>query len=292
MNNEAEVTLPLIQIIQQTKTRLSDVGIEASAQEARMLVSHAFGLNSTELISRNSDLFSQEQNEALQALVSRRIAGEPVGRIIGRKEFFGYSFRLSKETLEPRSDTELLVEEILKDVEDNPLGYLKILDIGTGTGAIAISLLDNIEYASAIASDISAGALAIAKQNANDNGVEKRLVLVNTSWCDGIGGPFDIIVSNPPYIRTEVLASLAVEVQNHDPMTALDGGEDGLSAYREILTQAYSKLTVTGRLYLEIGFDQHKSVCNLAEKLGWNFVRLAKDYSGNDRVLVFDRSSG
>ncbi len=271
--------------------QLNSAGIIDHARQARMLACHAFDVDTLEVITQPSRPISNQQSEKFKHYCQRRIAGEPIGRIVGKKEFYGLSFNLSKDTLEPRSDTECLVDAILADLKDTDTAPntapKNILDIGTGTGAIIISLLCNLPDTIGVESDISAEALQTAANNAIINGVDERVLFVQTNWCEAIEQKFDVIVSNPPYIRTDTIATLSREVKDHDPRVALDGGSDGLDAYREIFTQCLSNIGIGGRLYLEICHDQAGMVCALANQSGWKFDRLIKDLGANDRVLVF-----
>ena len=274
-------------VLRRTADELRHCGIAEFSQEARLLVAHVLGFSSADLISQSSKLIENELLVSLDALIARRKNGEPVFRIIGKREFYGLDFEISKDVLEPRPDTETLVDQVLEDFSSNACDDLRILDIGTGSGAIIISLLRNLPKAKGLASDISSLALGVAKKNAKLNGVEKRVAFVQANWCEGIAGRFDIIVSNPPYIGSEVIETLAGEVKNHDPRVALDGGADGLDAYRHILAQTPLIMNKSGKLYLEIGYDQVESVVVLAKKYAWRHLQTIKDMGGHERVVVF-----
>ncbi len=272
-----------------TKNALKSNGIENCSFEARELVCHAFAIDSVALICDSRTKADLAACQKLDKLISRRIAREPLARIIGRAEFFGNLFTLSKDTLEPRSDTQTLIESILADFNSKQDASLKILDLGTGSGAIAISLARLFNHAKITATDINAGALEVAQFNGVENGVDERIEFLQSDWCGNVEGEFDLIVSNPPYICSSIIPTLAIEVRDHDPVVALDGGGDGLGAYRRILREAGSKLRDNGRLYLEIGYDQGRGVKVLATELGWKFIRLDKDLGGRNRVVVFER---
>lgn len=289
MNNaEGIAELTLSQAILFVRGKLGDAGIVEHKLESRMLACHAFELSAVELITNSANPVDRAQYQLLHSFVARRLQGEPVGRITGRTEFYGNSFQVSKATLDPRSDTETLVDVVLDEVRGRSNEALRILDIGTGSGAIIISLLCHLPNAQGIASDICPDALEIAKINAQAQSVGKRVSFVETRWCQGIEGCFDVIVSNPPYIMSETIATLAKEVKDHDPVIALDGGADGLNAYRNILSQCANKLRIRGILVLEIGFDQKDTVCELASTVGWELMRVEKDIGGNERVLVLE----
>ena len=275
--------------LRDTTRSLEKSGIQQSSQEARMLLCHLLNFSSVDLISQSAKLLEAHEQDNLDKMVSRRLAGVPINRIIGSKEIYGLEFKLSKDVLEPRSDTESLIDVVLADHQSRGSENLKILDIGTGSGAIIISLLHHLPKAHGVATDVSANAIDAAKANAVFNKVDKQLSLVQTSWCEGIAGKFDVIVSNPPYIQSEIIATLSTEVKDHDPALALDGGSDGLVAYRQLLDKTSLILENNGKLYLEIGYDQAESVSALAKARGWQHLSTVKDLGGNDRVLIFER---
>ena len=204
--------------------------------------------------------------------MTRRLGGEPVHRIIGRRGFYGLEFELSKETLEPRPDTECLVGLVLKHIKGREGEALSLLDLGTGTGIIAISLLANLPNARAVATDISGGALGMCRRNAVANGVLPRLTCVQSNWFEAVEGRFDLIVSNPPYIPTEIISGLSREVREFDPARALDGGADGLDAYRALADGAGAHLAEEGIIALEIGHDQRVPVSRIFEEAGFELL--------------------
>lgn len=277
--------MTLAEVLQTRGAILRNGGIEGS--DIRRLAAHAFGLNSVEMISQSLMAISSEKLALLDGLVARRMVHEPIGRIVGIKEFYGLSFHLSAETLEPRADTECLVNAVVDDWQAKSGQLNNVLDLGTGTGAILIALLTQFPEWRGVGADVSAGAVETAQRNAQDNNVSDRARFMRTNWCAGIEGKFEVIVSNPPYINSDVIPTLSTEVKEHDPALALDGGLDGLDAYRQILDGCRPLLAEVGRLYLEIGYDQGDSVKQLAVALGWKFERKLKDYGENDRVLMF-----
>lgn len=282
--------LTLSQAMLMAGRQLGDAGILENKKESRLLASHAFGLCAVELIANASDIVDPCQYEILQTYVARRLEREPVARIIGSTEFYGNTFLVSEATLDPRSDTETLVDVVLDEIRGHRTDALRILDIGTGSGVIVISLLHKLPHAIGVASDICPQALKTARINAQ--ALSERVSFVETRWCQGINDKFDVIVSNPPYIKSGVIETLACEVKEHDPVIALDGGADGLDAYRCILNQCSGKLSDGGKLFLEIGFDQMDGVCALADENGWKFLRMERDIGGNERVLVFEAMVG
>jgi release factor glutamine methyltransferase len=221
----------------------------------------------------------------LQEMGARRLRGEPVVRILGEKEFYGLAFSLSDATLVPRPETEMLVVRGLQVLEGRH--HKTILDLGTGTGCIAISLLTESPSAHAVAVDLSPEALVTAQHNADRHGVEKRLSLRKGEWFTPLtaGETFDLVVSNPPYINSAEIDGLATEVKDHDPRLALDGGADGLDAYRAILGGVGPWLKRDGVVLCEIGASQGFAVTSLFFKAGLRDVAVHKDLAGLDRVV-------
>ncbi len=273
-------------LLSEVRTMFTQAGIVDVSSDARTLVAGVIGLNGTELITRDRDIVSSDNVERVLAAARRRLNGEPVHRILGQREFYGMTFALSPETLEPRPDTEVLVDTLLELLQGRQ-GPLRILDMGTGTGIICISLLANLPNSTGIALDISADAVATARRNAAENGVGERLDVRLSNWFDNVTGRFDVIVSNPPYIASAHIADLDREVREFDPTAALDGGADGLAAYRAIARSAGQFLAPEGIVGLEIGWDQRLSVTRLFEENGFRLLAEARDYGGQDRVLVF-----
>lgn len=271
----------------------TEAGLDDPATDARVLVAGLFGLSFTELATRARETADPMLLGQLHQAVERRLRHEPVHRILGEREFYGLPMSLSPATLEPRSDTEILVDRMLPYLRRlaSVHGAIDILDMGTGTGAICLALLQECPQASGIATDISAEALETATSNARRNGLAERFQIRQGSWFEPVSGRFHIIVSNPPYIRSEVVSELSPDVRLFDPAAALDGGQDGLDAYRAIADGAGGFLQPDGVIGLEIGFDQRVAVTNIFEKTGFTLVEAAKDYGGNDRVLVFANRS-
>jgi len=255
-----------------------------------MLVEHFTGTNRTDAVSNPETPVSAQAEEAISAAIARRISGEPVHRILGFREFYGLRLFLSPETLEPRPDTETLVDAVLPFLRQRAAreGACRILDLGTGTGAIALALLSEVPETAAVGVDISADALATAARNALENGLSGRFEPVRSDWFEKISGRFHVIVANPPYISTEELGTLQGEVRNYDPARALDGGADGLDAYRTIAAQANAYLEPAGRVAVEIGHTQNEAVSRLFELAGFRILEARKDLAGHDRVLVFE----
>jgi release factor glutamine methyltransferase len=266
-------------------------GVEDPMAEARILVGGITGLSRTDFISRGEDHVPLDQEAALHAAAGRRVRGEPVYRILGRREFYGLELGLSTDTLEPRPDTEVLVDLVLDLVDNRRREPLEILDLGTGTGAICLALLSQLPEARGTATDLAPGALAQAGANAQANGLGGRFRTVESRWFDKITDGYDVIVSNPPYIRSNVISTLDREVRDHDPLLALDGGKDGLDAYRDIAAGAAAFLNVDGIVAVETGYDQQPAVREIFQAAGFIEIAAVKDLAGNDRAQAFRAKS-
>lgn len=273
--------------------RLSAGGVGEAAGDARFLLLGLLGLETRDLLLDGDRCLAAAESAALDAALERRLGGEPVARILGTWEFWGLPFRLGPDTLVPRPDTEILVEAALAAVTDRT-APLRCLDLGTGSGCILTALLSELPRALGIGVDRSAAALTVARGNAFTNGVGGRAGFLAGDWCDAIGGRFDLVVSNPPYIRHGVIPTLDRAVRDHDPVAALDGGADGLDAYRRILdgVHAGGLLARGGTLALEIGYDQAEAVRQLARAAGFADRGLRRDLAGHDRVLSFGGPDG
>lgn len=268
-------------------------GLGDALGDARFLLLGILGLEARDLLLAGDRLLNDIEAAAFDAALARRQSGEPVARILGVWEFWGLPIRLGPETLVPRPDTETLVEAALAAVEDRNAA-LRCVDLGTGSGCILAALLSELPRAFGIGLDRSVTALGTARHNIVANGYGGRSAFVVSDWCDAIEGRFDLVVSNPPYIARDVIPTLAREVHAYDPLAALDGGTDGLDAYRRILdgVRGRSLLTPSGTLAVEIGYDQAEAVRKLAITAGFEDRRLVHDLAGNDRVLCFGLPKG
>lgn len=269
--------------------RLRQAGVDDAGLDARLLVEHLTATTRTDAIARPQQPVAPEAVAEVEQALSRRISGEPVHRILGFREFYGLPLSLSRETLEPRPDTETLVEAALPLVEGAAAraGKCRVLDLGTGTGAVALALLSRVDAATACGVDISDDALATAARNAAQLGLAARFTPVKSDWYSEISGRFDVIVSNPPYIRSNDIDGLQAEVRDFDPRRALDGGPDGLDAYRIIADGAKAHLEPQGRVAVEIGETQKAEVGQIFRHAGLIATEARTDLGGKDRVLVF-----
>ena len=285
--------LPTLAILlADARKRLTAAGVDTAAIDARLLVEAATGVSRLDLLAATDRTVTADAAARLEGWVGRRAAGEPVGRILGVASFYGLDFALGPDTLEPRPDTETLVEVALAAVRSgriagaSPDGTgLRLLDLGTGTGAIAVALLAKMPGASGIATDLSPGALDIARKNAVRNGVGGRLDFALGDFFAPVVGSFGLIVSNPPYIASDVISGLDREVRLHDPRLALDGGPDGLDAYRAILAGIGDHLAAGGLLAVEIGWDQGDAVAALFRTAGLMEIEVHRDLGGRERVV-------
>jgi len=263
--------------------------IDSAELDARILVGAVLGLDLTGMIAAASRLVTAAEAAGLEDFVQRRLAGEPVARIVGFKEFWGLPLQLSAATLVPRPDTETVVELALEMLRAAPNSdrALRIADIGTGSGAILLALLSELPEACGLGTDISAAALRTASSNAARLGFADRAGFVACDYAAALSGGFDLMVSNPPYIRSAEITDLAREVRDHDPGRALDGGADGLDAYRALIPQAARLMAPGGALILEAGHGQSGDIQELMAAAGLMLERPAKaDLAGVQRAVA------
>ena len=260
--------------------RLEAAGIEEAASDAWILFSWMKQADRTWYFLHMADVAEESEAQQYFSLIDRRCGREPVQYITGEQVFMGLPFSVNPSVLIPRLDTEILVEECLKRLKPDA----KILDMCTGSGCILISLMYYGKCAQGTGADISAEALETAKTNAERNGIQTDLI--HTNLFEHISGTYDMIVSNPPYIASEVIKTLSPEVREHEPMLALDGASDGLCFYREIVDQSGRFLNKNGWLCFEIGYDQGDAVSAMMEERGFEEIKVIKDLAGLDRVVV------
>jgi release factor glutamine methyltransferase len=279
-----------VEVARRTLTaRLNDGATDSAELDSRILVGAALGLDLTGVISAANRVLTSNESTRLEDLARRRLAGEPIARILGLKEFWGLPLRLSAKTLVPRPDTETVVElalEMLRAVPDSDRA-LRIADLGTGSGAILLALLSELPNACGFGTDISEAALCTASDNAVRLGLASRATFVACDYAAVLSGPFDLIVSNPPYIRSADIAGLATEVRDHDPLAALDGGTDGLDGYRRLIPQASRLLAPRGVLVVEAGDGQASAIGELMTAAGLTQQQPAKaDLAGVLRAVA------
>ncbi len=264
--------------------RFAESGLDTPDLDTRILMRHFLNLTDADLITGQGTP-DPAQIKTLETAVQRRLAGEPVSRILGSREFWGMNFRITPDTLDPRPDTERLVEMAVESMRAYPPG--RILDLGTGSGCILLALLKEFPRATGVGVDINPGAVDVSRENMENNGLSGRATFLVSNWTDSLtdSGPFDLIVSNPPYIPESDIKSLSREVRNHDPILALVGGVDGLDAYKIIITEIKKFLSPQGICLFEIGQNQDAEVQRLVEESGLVVRRIGADLSGILRVL-------
>lgn len=260
-------------------------GVPLAVDDALELILAATGFDKTALMLRGTEALSPDVFETLQDTMARRLSGEPVDHILGWREFFGRRFKISKAVLSPRADTETLIRGALSRLPKNQ--SLDLIDLGTGSGAIGLTLLAELEHVTLLATDLSKAALKIAKSNAEALDVANRVTFSSGAWWDAVpkNKRFDMILSNPPYITNAAMEDLEPEVKDYDPDLALRGGEDGLDPYREIVEGAQSHLKTDGWIGFEIGFDQGEGLKSILSPKHWSDVTIDRDLGGYDRVV-------
>ncbi|THD73473.1 peptide chain release factor N(5)-glutamine methyltransferase [Thalassobius vesicularis] len=259
--------------------RLAEAGIDAG--DARHLLAFALGVSRDRLVLMGGDAMPSEAAARFDEALTRRIAHEPVSKIVGTRAFWGREFRVTPDVLDPRPETETLIAEALAGPAPT-----RFLDLGTGSGCIALTLLAEWPQARGVACDLSAAALNVAAENARSLGVEGQVDLRRSDWFGAVDGVFDLIVSNPPYITAQEMTELSPEVLGHDPHMALTPGGDGLEPYRVIARDGAAYLAPEGRVLVEIGWKQGPDVAALFAQNGWREIRVLPDLDGRDRVVA------
>lgn len=263
--------------------RMADASIPDPGRDARRLLAHIMGIPSDRLTLHVTDELSAQQIADFKLAIAQRLAGRPVSQITGKRAFWGRDFVVTDAVLDPRPETECLVDEALKTP------FARVLDLGTGSGAIVLSLLAERPRAKGVGVDISPEALAVARENAQTLSVADRVTLSVSNWFTDVDGRFDLIVSNPPYISDAEYASLDPGVRDFEPACALSPGGDGLAAYRAIVADASRYLEPGGRLLFEIGPTQAEAVSGFLERAGFMQIRILPDLDGRDRIVAATR---
>jgi release factor glutamine methyltransferase len=268
--------------------RLRKVGIKTPLLDSRLLLQEVLKINYEELLTSAKRPLTHEEVALYEDYLARRIKREPVSLILGKKEFWSMEFKTTADTLDPRPETETLIENVLENYGDKNREH-KFLDLGTGTGAIIISLLKEYPNSIGMAVDIFDEALAVAKENAKKHGVEDRVTFVKSNWFEKVKGTFDIIVSNPPYVTTKAIDFLPAEVRLYDPKLALDGGEDGLDEYRTMLADIGKHIDDNGKIFFEIGKWQEGRINDIIKSSGFIVHTTKKDLAQVPRVVCFSK---
>ena len=266
--------------------RFNSSNIESSNLDAKIILKEALNVQDEELII-DSDIFLKScEKKLLCEMVSRREKGEPISRILGLREFFSLDFKINNFVLDPRPETEHLVEESIKKINEN--NYTNILELGIGSGCVIISILKSCKLIYGMGVDISLEAIKTARENARINNVN-NLDLIVSDWGASIDKKFDLIISNPPYLRSDQIDNLPKEVKSFDPIISLDGGSEGLTAYQNIAKDAKRILSDNGTIIIEIAFDQAKNIEKIFINNDFLLQNKVKDYSGLDRIMVFSK---
>ena len=269
--------------------RLKAAGIDAPAREARLLLGHASGLSTGQMIAYPERVIDPAAADGFERLVTRRAAREPVSRILGAREFWSLSFTVTPATLDPRPDSETIVEAALHRVPDRN-APLRIVDFGTGTGCLLLALLSELPQGYGIGIDRSEAAARVAADNARRLGLAGRADFVVGDWAAALAGPIDLIVANPPYIPAGEIAGLEPEVRTHDPLTALAGGADGLDPYRVLAPAAARLLRPGGHVVFEVGQGQAEAVAEFATAAGLVLCENRADLAGIPRAVVLAKT--
>jgi release factor glutamine methyltransferase len=293
----SEKTWTVLDALTWTAQAFRERGIPSPRLEAELLLGRATGLERVQLYTMYDRPLTPEERETFRALIKRRAAGEPTQYILARQEFWSLELAVTSDVLIPRGDTEVLVEEVLDHVRRAGRAQVRIVDVGTGSGAIAIALAHDLPDATVLAIDKSAKALEVARSNAERHALSERIAFVCGDLLAALStrpASVDVVVSNPPYIPTEQIPTLMPEVAAHEPMMALDGGPDGLALIRPLIAQAGAALRPGGLLALEVGDgEQARAVQGLLAATGeWGSSRIRKDYKGLDRVVLAVRAGG
>lgn len=289
MCEERENVMTYGDLYRRGKMLLTEVGIGEAGLESRLLLEHVCGTCRNDLLVHEEEQVDTEKEMVYEELIRQRRTRIPLQHLTGVQEFMGLTFSVNEHVLIPRQDTEILVEEVLRNLHDG----MRVLDLCTGSGCILISLLHYSNHCTGVGTDLSEEALAVAVGNGErllGNIPEEQegfggIRFLRSNLFEHVEGKFDVIVSNPPYIRRDVIPTLMPEVREYEPMMALDGGEDGLDFYRTIIRESKNYLYGGGMLFLEIGYDQKEEVASLMRQAGFREVETVKDYAGLDRVV-------
>jgi release factor glutamine methyltransferase len=290
--SEIAATTSRAEALQRVKAAFAAAAIETPALDARVIMAHALGIDAIELVVRPDVPIGAAAARRLIRATARRLAREPVARIVGQREFWGLPFALAAQTLVPRPETETLVAAVLGSTRQAGRAgdRLRLVDLGTGSGCILIALLRELPQAIGLGLDRSPAASGVARHNARQNGVGGRAAFAVADWADAVAGPFDIVVANPPYVASADLAGLAPEVAWHDPAPALDGGADGLDAVRRIAGALPRMLGRDGLAALEFGAGQADAVGEVLAAAGLQRLAIVPDLAGIARVVTVRRA--
>jgi release factor glutamine methyltransferase len=281
-------TSTLSQLYQTALQDLRAAGVESPELDARVLLINAAEISVEEFYLDQHKIIKSKQADIFKAYITRRVNREPVAKIIGNKGFWKHDFHVNSHTLDPRPDSELIIENALKFFPDKT-SAINILDLGTGSGCLLLSLVDEFKNSNGVAVDISQEALAIAQKNAINLALQDRVEFIQSNWFENISGMFDLIVSNPPYIPKADIEHLEKEVKEYDPYLALDGGLDGLDPYRYLAENLKKFLKIGGYAIIEFGIGQAQELKKIFNQ--YNILAIEKDLAKLERVIILERKS-
>lgn len=268
-----------------TKTLL-DGGIKTNSLDARIILKETFNFDEKELIMNSDILISKSKVNEVKKILSRRLKGEPVSKIFRKRDFYDSTFLISDDVLDPRPETELIIDIANKYISEN--NYKSFIDLGTGSGCIILSILKENKNIKGLGLDISLNAINIAKKNSSRLELENHAMFLVSDWFSSVKETYDLIISNPPYISSGEIGALSKSVKNYDPLISLDGGQDGLKCYREIAKDANRIINKDGMVILEIGCNQAEDVIKIFEINKFKFLNKVLDINGLDRILIFE----
>ena len=265
---------------------LAEGGIETNSLDARIILKEIFNFDEKELILNSDLILSESKISKVQKIITRRLNFEPVSKIFGKRDFYNSTFSISDDVLDPRPETENIVEIANNFILEK--GYESFIDLGTGSGCIILSILKENKNLTAVGVDISIDAIDIAKKNSKDMNLEKRSSFLVSNWLSSIYNSYDLIISNPPYIPSDEIITLSKTVKNFDPLISLDGGQDGLKCYKEIAQDINRVINKNGRVILEIGYNQAHDVIKIFESKEFKLLKIYNDINGLNRILTFE----
>ena len=268
-----------------TKTLL-DAGIKTNSLDARIILKETFNFDEKELIMNSDILISKSKVNEVKKILSRRLKGEPISKIFRKRDFYDSTFLISDDVLDPRPETELIIDIANKYISEN--NYKSFIDLGTGSGCIILSILKENKNIKGLGLDISLNAINIAKKNSSRLELENHAMFLVSDWFSSVKETYDLIISNPPYILSGEIGTLSKGVKNYDPLISLDGGQDGLKCYREIAKDVNRIINKNGMVILEIGCNQAEDVIKIFEINKFKFLNKALDINGLDRILIIE----
>ena len=265
---------------------LAEGGIETNSLDARIILKEIFNFDEKELILNSDLILSESKISKVQKIITRRLNFEPVSKIFGKRDFYNSTFSISDDVLDPRPETENIVEIANNFILEK--GYESFIDLGTGSGCIILSILKENKNLTAVGVDISIDAINIAKKNSKDMNLEKRSSFLVSNWLSSVYNSYDLIISNPPYIPSDEIITLSKTVKNFDPLISLDGGQDGLECYKEIAQDINRVINKNGRVILEIGYNQAHDVIKIFESKEFKLLKIYNDINDLNRILTFE----